>query len=544
MSHLCPCTVQAPADSRPLDVETLRRLHESVKQAYTTGTTAPRHASSTHPMGGVTDYSVPSQTPVYEGQSAVGGGGQGYNQPGVSSASKFGYSVASGSYPTSTTYSDDSWAYSADAAPQAPRTQNSGDLAGTASSHSDSAYYRDPSSSSDATAYYHTPTTSDSTYYHAPSSNFEDYPFATSASDIVPPSSKNAASSVSLPEERRSSRQSFTDYGEDVSSQMSKLDVGGASGSGSGGYKGYQSSEVSDFGSTSLAPSIAQSMSAISSEGKSLAPPQTTSQYDVTSAASSWYEGTSSSSRYDVTSGPLYEVTSSLHHSGYGSISSTPSSSGTVTSGSGYPVVPTAISVTEQQLRERVRHLEQMVKQKDDTIEEQRSQLKYSGPQKLYQDPTIISPGPASLYSSGSLPSPHHSGLIQHAAAAAAYGTPPSISPQATMQHVQYYSHTAVPGGKAAAVGVGTAGAGGTAFYAPPGLPSHRWSGPLNPSIVAGGGGGGGGGQYPSPPGSLPAQQTITPPGTHLLLHHASGPILMQTAPATPTPPPPRPVRQ
>ena len=512
-----------------------------MKQAYTT--TAPRHASSTHPMGGVTDYSVPSQTPVYEGQSAVGGGGQGYNQPGVSSASKFGYSAASGSYPTSTTYSDDSWAYSADAAPQAPRTQNSGDLAGTSSSHSDSAYYRDPSSSSDATAYYHTPTTSDSTYYHAPSSNFEDYPFATSASDIVPPSSKNAASSVSLPEERRSSRQSFTDYGEDISSQMSKLDVGGASGSGSGGYKGYQSSEVSDFGSTSLAPSIAQSMSAISSEGKSLAPPQTTSQYDVTSAASSWYEGTSSSSRYDVTSGPLYEVTSSLHHSGYGSISSTPSSSGTVTSGSGYPVVPTAISVTEQQLRERVRHLEQMVKQKDDTIEEQRSQLKYSGPQKLYQDPTIISPGPASLYSSGSLPSPHHSGLIQHAAAAAAYGTPPSISPQATMQHLQYYSHTAVPGGNAAAVGVGTAGAGGTAFYAPPGLPSHRWSGPLNPSIVAGGGGGGGG-QYPSPPGSLPAQQTITPPGTHLLLHHASGPILMQTAPATPTPPPPRPVRQ
>lgn len=488
-------------------------------------------------MGGVTDYSAPSQTPVYEGQSAVGGG-QSYNQPvaSSSSASKFSYPATSASYPTGTTYSDDSWAYSADT-PQAPRTQNSGDLAGTSSSHSDSTYYRESSSSSDP-AYYHAPATSDSTYYHAPSS-FEDYPFATSASDIVPPSSKNAASSVSLPEERRSSRHSFTDYGEDISSQMSKLDVGGASGSGNGGYKGYQSSEVGDFGSTSLAQSIAQSMSAVSSEGKFLAPPQTTSQYDVTSASSSWYEGTSSSSHYDVTSGPLYEVTSSLHHSGYGSISSIPSSTGTVTSGSGYPVVPTAISVTEQQLRERVRHLEQMVKQKDVTIEEQRSQLKYSGPQKLYRDPTMISPGPASLYSSGSLPSPHHSGLIQHAAAAA-FGTPPSISPQATMQHVQYYSHTAVPGGNATAVGVGAAGAGGAAFYTPPGLPSHRWSGPLNPSIV----GGGGGGQYPSPPGSLPAQQTITPPGTHLLLHHSSGPILMQTAPATPTPPPPRQVRQ
>jgi hypothetical protein len=524
-----------PPDSRPLDVETLRRMHESVKQAYTT----PAARSSTHAMGGVTNYGAPSQT-VYEVQSAVGG--QSFNQPGApSSSSKFSYSATSAPYPpTSTTYCDDSWpAYSADT--QAPRTQNSGDLAGT-SAHSDSTYYRDPSSSADAAAaYYHAPTTSDSAYYHTPSS-FEDYPFATSASDNIPSSSKNAVS-VTLPEERRSSRHSFTDYGEDISSQMSKLDVGGASGgSGSGGYKGYQSSEVGDFGSTSLAQSVTQSMSAAaSSEGKSLVPPQTSSQYDVTTASSSWYEGAPSSSRYDVTSGPLYEVTSSLHHSGYGAISSTPSSSGTVTSGSGYPVVPTAISVTEQQLRERVRHLEQMVKQKDDTIEEQRSQLKYSGPQKLYQDPTMISPGPASLYSSGSLPSPHHSGLIQHAAAAAAYGTPPSISPQATMQHVQYYSHTAVPGGNAAAVGVGAAGAGGTAFYTPqpaPGFPSHRWSGPLNPSIV-----GSSGGQYPSPPGSLPAQQTITPPGTHLLLHHASGPILMQTAPATPTPPPPpRPV--
>lgn len=503
-------------------------MHESVKQAYT----MPSRSSSNHGMGRVTDYSAPQM--AYEGQSAVGG--RSYNQPGVSSSSstKFSYPVTSASYPTSTTYSDDSWAYSSDT--QTPRTQNADDLAVT-SSHSDSAYYHAPSSSSDA-AYYHAPSTSDSAYYHTPSS-FEDYPFATTASDIVPSASKNAVS-VSLSEERRSSRHSFTDYGEDISSQMSKLDVGGASGSGNGGYKGYQSSEAGDYGSTSLGQSLAQnasqSLSAVPSEGKSLAPPQTSSQYgDVTSAATSWYEGvSSSSSRYDVTSGPLYEVASSLHPSGYGSISSTPSSSGTVTSGSGYPVVPTAISVTEQQLRERVRQLEQMVKQKDDTIEEQRSQLKYSGPQKLYQDPTLISTGAASLYSSGSLPSPHHSGLIQHAA----YGTPPpSISPQATMQHVQYYSHTAVPGGNAAAVGVGTAGAGGTAFYTPqpaPGFPSHRWSGPLNPTIV-----GGSGGQYPSPPGSLPAQQTITPPGTHLVLHHASGPILMQATPATPTPPPP-----
>ena len=487
--------------------------------------------SSTHGMGGVSDYTM------YEGQSAVGG--RSYNQPGASSSSaKFNYAATSTSYPPST---DDNWAYSSDT--QTPRTQNSGDLAVT-SSHSDSAYYHDPSSSSaDSASYYHTPATSDSAYYHTPSS-FEEYPFATSASDISPSPSKNAVS-VSLSEERRNSRHSYSDYGDDISSQMSKLDVGSANGSGGGGgYKGYQSSEAGDFGSTSLgqssslAQSVSQSLPAVSSEGKSIAPPQTSSQYDVSSAASSWYEGVSSSgSRYDVTSGPLYEVTSSLHHSGYGPISSTPSSSGTVTSGSGYPVVPTAISMTEQQLRERVRQLEQMVKQKDVTIEEQRSQLKYSGPQKLYQDPTMISPGPTSLYSSGSLPSPHHSGLIQHAA----YGTPPSISPQATMQHVQYYSHTAVPGGNAT-VGVGAAGAGGAAFYAPqpaPGFPSHRWSGPLNPSIV-----GGGGGQYPSPPGSLPTQQTITPPGTHLLgvLHHTSGPILMQAAPA-PTPPPPRQVR-
>ena len=496
--------------------------------------------SSSHGMGGVSDYSA-SQI-AYEGQSVVGG--RSYNQPGTSSSSsKFSYPATSISYPTSTTYADDNWAYSS--VTQTPRTQNSDDLAIT-TSHSDSAYYHDPSSSSaDSASYYHTPATSDSTYYHTPSS-FGDYPFATSASDVAPSSSKNAAS-VSLSEERCNSRHSYTDYGDDISSQMSKLDVGGASGSGGGGYIGYQSSEAGDFGSTSLgqdlssslAQGVSQSLPAVSSEGKSIAPPQTSSQYDVSSVASSWYEGASSSnSRYDVTSGPLYEVTSSLHHSGYGSISSTPSSSGTMTSGSGYPVVPTAVSVTEQQLRERVRQLEQMVKQKDVTIEEQRSQLKYSGPQKLYQDPTMISPGPTSLYSSGSLSSPHHSGLIQHAA----YGTPPSISPQATMQHVQYYSHTAVPGGSAA-VGVGAAGAGGTAFYTPqhaPGFPSHRWSGPLNPSIV-----GGGGGQYPSPPGSLPTQQTITPPGTHLLgvLHHPSGPILMQAAPATPTPPPPRQVR-
>lgn len=530
-------------DSRPLDVETLRRMHESVKQAYAT----PARSSSTHPMAGVADYSTSQM--AYEGQSAVGG--RSYNQPGASSSSsKFSYPVTSASYPTSSTYSDESWAYSANT--QTPRTQNSDDLAVT-SSHADSAYYHTPSTSSDA-AYYHATSTSDSTYYHTPSS-YEDYPFATSASDIASSSSKNAVS-VSLSEERRNSRHSFTDYGEDLSSQMSKLDMGAASGSGTVGYKGYQSSEADDFGSTSLdqsitsslAQSVSQSMSVISGEGKSLAPPpQSSSQYhDVTTAASSWYEGTSaSSSRYDVTSGPMYEATSSLHHSGYGSISSTPSSSGTITSGSGYPVVPTAISVTEQQLRERVRQLEQMVKQKDDTIEVQRSQLKYSGPQKLYQDPTMISPGPASLYSSGSLPSPHHSGLIQHAAAA--YGTPPSISPQATMQHVQYYPHTALPGASATAIGVGAPGAGGTAFYTPqpaPGFPSHhRWSGPLNPTII--GAGGGSGGQYSSPPGSLPTQPTITPPGTHLLgvLHHASGPILMQAAPATPTPPPPRQVR-
>lgn len=486
--------------------------------------------SSSHGMGGVSDYSA-SQT-AYEGQSAVGG--RSYNQPATSS-SKFSYPGASTTYPSSTSYSDD-WAYSSNT--QAPRSHSSDELAIT-SSHSDSAYYHAPSSTSDS-AYYHNPSTSDSAYYHTPSS-FEDYPFATSASDIGPSSSSKNAVSVSLSEERQSSRHSFGDYSDDISSQMSKLDVGGANSGNGGGFKGYQSSEGDDFGSTSLGQSlssslaqgVSQSMSAVSSEGKSFAPPQTSSQYSATSTASSWYEATAPSTRYDVTSGPLYEVTSSLHHSRYGPISSTPSSSGTVTSGSGYPVVPTAISMTEQQLRERVRLLEQMVKQKDVTIEEQRSQLKYSGPQKLYQDPTMISPGPASLYSSGSLPSPHHSGLIQHAAAA--YGTPPSISPQATMQHVQYYphTHTGLPGGGSAA---GTAGvAGGTAFYTPQPAPgfSHRWSGPLNPSII------GGGGQYSSPPGSLPAQQTITPPGTHLLGVLHPGPILMQAAAATPTPPPP-----
>ena len=509
-------------DLRPLDVDSLRRRHENIKRTYETSAHSLNHGmggASTHTVGVVPNYST-SQQVAYEGQSAAAG--RTYSQPVPPPSSKFSYQVNT-SYPTntahpnttSTTYPDN-WAYSSDT-----HTPHSDDQ-----TTSDTAYYHAPTTSSADPAYYHTPSTTDSAYYHAPSS-FEEYPFATSASDIATTSSKNSMSSVSVSEERRNSRHSFSDYSDDLTSQMTKLDVGGGSGA---PYKTYQTTEAGDYGSTtlgqsssSLAYSAPPSVSAVSSEENSVAPPQTNSRYEVTSA-SSWYEGppSSSSSRYSGTSGVLYDVTSSIHQSGYGSISSTPSSSGmTVTSGSGYPVVPTAISVAEQQLRERVRQLEQIVKQKDDTIEEQRSQLKYSGPQKLYQDPTLMSSGPASLYSSGSLPSPHHSGLLQHTV----YGTPPSISPQATMQHVQYYSHAAVPGGVAAA---------GTAFYTPqpaPGFSSHRWSGPLNPPLA--------GGQYPSPPGSLPAQQTITPPGTHLVgvLHH-SGPILMPAA--TPTPPPAR----
>ena len=471
--------LQISADSRPLDVESLRRMHESVKRAYET---VPR--ASSHMVGGALDYGSSSQS-AYEPQA----GGRSYSQP--ASSRKF-------SYPSSTSYSDN-WPYTSESHKPSPSSQHiPEDLPTT---HSD-------------TAYYHTPATtpSDSAYYHTPST-FAEYPYATTAADIVA-----SPSAVPAREDRNSSRHSYTtDYSDELTSQMSKLDVGGA-------HRSYQSTTIAgEYTSNSLSQSSSSSAFSASAvtTGHDSAPPQTSSQYGG-APSTSWYEG-DSSSRYDSASSSLYDVTAGIQHSsgsgGYGSISSTPSSSGmTVTSGSGYPVVPTACSTTEQQLRERVRQLEQMVQQKDVTIEEQRSQLKYSGPQKLYQDPTLISPGPATLYSSGSLSSPHHSGLLQQA-----YGTPPSISPQATMQHVHYYSHTGAP----------AAGAGFYTPQPPPGYPSHRWSGPLSAPMT--------GGQYPSPPGSLPAQQTITPPGTHLVsvIHPHSGPILMP-ATATPTAPPPR----
>lgn len=454
--------MQMSADSRALDVETLRRMHENVKRTY-----GPVAHSANHGVGGVSGYGT-SQT-VYEAPPT----GRSYTQPPPSS--KY-------NYPSSTSYSDN-WPYSSET--QQLARHNSDDM----------------------------PTTqSDSAYYHTPST-YEDYPYASSAADVV--TSKNA---VTLAEERSGSRHSYvtgTDYSEELTSQMNQLNVSG------GGHVTYQTSTdtPSTIGQSSTSSAFsAASIAMVPSVEEPPTLPQTSSRYEGTS--SSWYDS-ASSSRYDVTSGSLYEVTAGGgHHSGYGSISSTPSSSGmTVTSGSGYPVVPTACSNTEQQLRERVRQLEQMVKQKDVTIEEQRSQLKYSGPQKVYQDAAMISPGPATLYSSGSLSSPHHSGLLQHA-----YGTPPSISPQATMQHVGYYPHAGAP----------TAG---TAYYTaqPAGYSSQRWSGPLSAPLT--------GNQYPSPPGSLPAQQTITPPGTHLVgvLHH-SGPILMP-ATATPTPPPQRQVQ-
>ena len=435
-------------------------MHETVKRTYEVVDRPPTHA-----VGGASDYGTPQV--VYETQSS----GRSYTQP-----PKF-------NYPSSTSYSDN-WPYSSESH-QAPPQHTSGDLPTT---HSDPAYYHTPSS-------------------------FEEYSYATSGADMA--TSKTV---VSIPEERSSSRHSYapaTDYSDELTSQMSKLDVNRA-------QRSYQTpTDSGDYtSSTSLgqgSTSSAYSTSSVDVVTTVDEPPllQTSSRYDT--ASSSWYDG-SSSSRYDVTSGPLYEATASGHHGGYGSISSTPSSSGmTVTSGSGYPVVPTACSNTEQQLRERVRQLEQMVQQKDVQIEEQRSVLKYSGPQKLYQDHAVISPaGPASLYSSGSLSSPHHSGLLQHA-----YGTPPSISPQATMQHVGYYPHAGAPAG--------------TAYYsAQPthGYSSHRWSGPLSAPMT--------GGQYPSPPGSLATQQTITPPGTHLVSVLHSGPIQLVPTAATPTQPPPR----
>ena len=464
--------LQVLTDSRPPDVESLRRMHESVKRMYETSS-----RSLSHGIGGTLDYGCSSTQSMYEPQA----GERNYGQLPLSS--KLSYpsntSYPSGlshpsctSYPSSTSYSDN-WAYTTES------------YKPTSSQHSMDEAHTDP-------AYYHTPST------------FEEYPYTTSSADVVA-----STSAATAHEERNSSRQSYaTNYSEDLSSQMSKLDV-------SGSHQSYKSTSVaSDYTPNSLGQNSSSTFSAtsvatVTVDGDS-APPQTSSRYDATST--SWY---------DITSSATYDVTASIQQPGYGSISSTPSSGGmTVTSGSGYPVVPTACSTTEQQLRERVRQLEQMVKQKDVTIEEQRSQLKYSGPQKLYQDPTVISPGPATLYSSGSLSSPHHSGLLQQV-----FGTPPSISPQATMQHLQYYSHTGTPAG--------------TSLYTPqppPGYPSHRWSGSLSAPITAG--------QYPSPPGSLPAPQTITPPGTHLVsvLHPHSGPILMP-ATATPNPAPPRQVR-
>lgn len=465
--------LQVFTDSRPLDVESLRRMHENVKRTYETSS-----RPSSHGVGGPLDYGSTSQS-VY-GPQAVG---RSYGQPPMVS-SKLSYpsntSYASSpshpsdaSYPSTTSYSDN-WPYTTTESYKPTSSQHSVD-----DTHADSAYY------------------------HAPSS-FEEYPYTTSAADAVVAST----SSATAHEERNSIRHSYaTDYSEELTSQMSKLEV-------SGSHRGYQSTGVaSDYTPASLGSQnsssafSATSVATVTVDSDS-APPQTSSQYDATST-SSWY---------DIASSAVYDATASINQPGYGSISSTPSSGGmTMTSGSGYPVVPTACSTTEQQLRERVRQLEQMVKQKDVTIEEQRSQLKYSGPQKLYQDPTMISPGPATLYSSGSLSSPHHSGLLQQV-----FGTPPSISPQATMQHLQYYSQTGAPAG--------------TSLYTPqppPGYPSHRWSGPISAPIT--------GGQYPSPPGSLPAPQTITPPGTHLVgvLHPHSGPILMP-ATATTNPAPPR----
>lgn len=458
-------------DSRPQDVESLRRMHETVKRMYETSS-----RSLSHGVGGTLDYGSSHQS-VYNPQASE----RSYSQPPLSSKlnypSNMSYpsslSHSSGtSYPSSTSYSDN-WPYTTES------------YKPTSSQHSMDGAHTDP-------AYYHTPST------------FEEYPYTTSATDVAA-----STSAATAHEERNNSRHSYTtDYSEELTSQMNKLDV-------SGSHRTYQSTSVaSDYTPTSLGQNSSSTFSAasiatVTADGDP-APPQTSSRYDATST--SWY---------DITTSGVYDVTASIQQPGYGSISSTPSSGGvTMTSGSGYPVVPTACSTTEQQLRERVRQLEHMVKQKDVTIEEQRSQLKYSGPQKLYQEPTMISPGPATLYSSGSLSSPHHSGLLQQV-----FGTPPSISPQATMQHLQYYSHTGTPAG--------------TSLYTPqppPGYPSHRWSGSLSAPIT--------GGQYPSPPGSLPAPQTITPPGTHLVgvLHSHSGPILMP-ATATPNSAPPRQVQ-
>ena len=440
-------SVQVPtAEGQPLDVESLRRMHESVRRTHETIT-----RSSAHPVGVASHYGAPQ--PTYGDQP----GGRSYSQP---STSKY-------NYPSSTSYSDN-WSYSSDLHHQ---SQHGSDSTRT--------------------------TRSDSSYYHTPSA-YEDYPYATPTSEVG--MSKGG-------EEGTSSRHSYgTDYSEELTAQMGKLDVAGG-----GSQRNYTPSDGSEYTSTSSSSSLAYNTASVATA---------TTDEGATPYSSSFYDAVSTtwSRSIGVNSGSLYEDSANMHHHGYDAISSVPSSSGTVTSGSGYPVVPTACSVTEQQLRERVRLLEQVVKQKDMTIQEQQSQLKYSGP-KTYQDPTIISPGPATLYSSGSLPSPHHSGLLQHA-----YGTPPSISPQATMQHIQYLSHN-------------PAAAAGATFYThqpPPGYASHRWSGPLSTPMA--------GGQYTSPPGSLPAQQTITPPGTHLVgvLHH-SGPILLPAAPA-PTPPPSRPV--
>ena len=68
----------------------------------------------------------------------------------------------------------------------------------------------------------------------------------------------------------------------------------------------------------------------------------------------------------------------------------------TVTSGSSYPVVSTPRS-TEDELRERIRHLEQQVHDKDRTIEG----MTYSGPKPLTQDTASLGQK-----------SPHHSGLV------------------------------------------------------------------------------------------------------------------------------------
>ena len=449
--------VQVSTDSGPLDIESLRRMHENVKRSFQT----VAH-SSPRGMGGASDFVTPQ--PVYNTQTRGS-----YTQP---PSSKF-------TYQPNTSYSEN-WPYSSETHPPPPQPQP---------------HTHSPDDQ---------PTThSGSVYYHTPST-YEGYSYVTSTTDTT--TSKGAAASVPADETSSSSRLSYTEYNDDLTSQMNKLDIGGS-------HRSYQSTDGGDYVSTTLGqsspPPTSYSVAAIVSSEETSVPPYTSSQYDVTA--------------------------SSGHHPTYGSISSMPSSSGmTVTSGSNYPVVPTARSETEQQLRERVRQLEQMVKQKDVTIEEQRSQLKYSGPQTLYQDPTIISPGPATLYSSGSIPSPHHSGLIQHA-----YGGPPSISPQGTMQHVQYYSHTPVPaagGATPQAHPTVQATPAGTAFYTPQsalGYSSHRWSGPLSTPVA--------GGQYPSPPGSLPAQQTVTPPGTHLVgvLHHSS-PILMPAAAAAPPPPAPR----